>query len=239
MRVRSGACFFLAWVAIASTVHAAPRPHVPAAITMSHNVSRNGLHISTVSERFESAEGRYRIVSESRPVGVVALIQPRSAVLTSTGCIGHDGLQPERFEGSRGPDDPRRASAEFDWAGGQLALAHDGKSETTSLPAGAQDRLSAMYQFMFYGYGARELAFPMTNGRKLDHYRYTVSHDVEIETPLGRMRTLHLVKQRGPDDSETEIWLAPENLHLPVKMVIVESDGVRYEQVLTHIEVQP
>lgn len=231
---------FLVLLAMAATLHAAPRTPAPASIVASHSVHRNGLHIATVNERFESGEGRYRIVSESVPVGLAALIQPRSAVLTSIGRITGEGLRPERFEGSRGANDPRRASAEFDWAAARLTLAHDGKNDALKLPAGSQDRLSIMYQFMFHAYGDRsELAFPMTNGRKLDHYRYAVSRDVEIETPLGRMKTVHLVKQREPGDSETEIWLAPEHRHLPVRMLIVESDGVRYEQTLTHLEVQP
>lgn len=231
---------FVVLLAMTVALHAAPRTPVPASIVLTHSVHRNGLHVATVNERFESGEGRYRIVSESTPVGLAALIQPRSAVLTSAGRITDAGLQPERFEGARGANDPRRVSAEFDWGAARLELAHDGKNDTLKLPMGTQDRLSIMYQFMFYGYGARsELAFPMTNGRKLDHYRYAVSRDVEIDTPLGRMTTIHLVKQRESGDSETEIWLAPEHRHLPVKMLIVESDGVRYEQTLTHIEVQP
>jgi hypothetical protein len=53
------------------------------------------------------------------------------------------------------------------------------------------------------------------------------------------MTTLHLVKQREPGDSETEIWLAPQHRYLPVKMLIVESNGTRYEQVTTRLEVKP
>ncbi|MNC91270.1 hypothetical protein D3C83_75000 [compost metagenome] len=62
---------------------------------------------------------------------------------------------------------------------------------------------------------------------------------MEIDTPLGRMTTLHLVKQRAPDDTETEVWLAPQHHHLPVKILIVENDGTRYEEVMTGLEVQP
>jgi hypothetical protein len=160
--------------------------------------------------------------------------------VTSTGNITDTGLQPERFEGSRGVNDARRVSAEFDWSGAKLALTHDGTSELVDLPAGTQDRLSIMYQFMFFGYDERrEIEFAMTNGRKLDRYRYAINRDVEIDTPLGRMTTLHLVKRRDPGDSETEIWLAPQRRHLPVKMLIVESNGARYEQVATRLEVQP
>jgi hypothetical protein len=79
---------------------------------------------------------------------------------------------------------------------------------------------------------------PMTTGRKFDRYRYDVHQDVVIDTPLKRITTLHLAKQRDQNDSHTEIWLAPEFHYLPVKVLIVESDGVRYEQIVTRLDVK-
>lgn len=226
--------------ALAVLVHATPPAAAVGSVVVSHNVLLNGMHIAVVNERFENRDGGYHIVSESVPVGVFALVQRRAATVTSTGRMSETGLQPERFQGSRGRNDARRVEAEFDWAAASLTLRHDGRNERIDLPPGTQDRLSIMYQFIFFAYdGRRQLDFAMTNGRKLDHYRYTITSDVEIDTPLGRMTTLHLVKQREAGDSETEIWLAPRYHHLPVKMLIVESDGARYEQIMTALEVQP
>lgn len=226
-------------VAAAAAASTPPGPS-PATIDITHDVLRNGVHIAVIHERFEAADGRYSIVSESKAIGLFRLAQPRPAILTSAGEMTANGLQPEHFAGSRGANDPRRAEAQFDWAASALTLTHDGKHDTLPLPPGTQDRLSIMYQFMFYRYdGRRALDFPMTNGRKLDRYRYAVQENVEIETPLGRMATLHLVKQRDPGDTETEIWLAPQHRYLPVRMVIVEDDGVRYEQLMTGLEVGP
>jgi hypothetical protein len=227
---------FSAAAAAASTPHGAP----PAAVNVTHDVLRNGVHIAVIHERFETADGRYSIVSESKPIGLFKLLQPRPAVLTSAGEMTADGLRPVYFEGSRGANDTRRVEAQFDWSASALSLMHDGNQDTLPLAPGTQDRLSIMYQFMFYPYQARrELEFAMTNGRKLDRYRYAIHRNVEIDTPLGRMRTLHLVKQRDPGDTETEVWLAPEHRYLPVRMVIVESDGVRYEQLMTSLEIRP
>jgi hypothetical protein len=85
----------------------------------------------------------------------------------------------------------------------------------------------------------RQMEISMTNGRKLDRYQYTVEPGVEIDTPLGRISTVHLVKQRQPDESATEIWLSPRHRYLPVKMMIVERNGSRYEQVATRLEIKP
>ena len=129
--------------------------------------------------------------------------------------------------------------ADFDWQGKRLTIARDGNTDTLPLPPGTQDRLSLMYQFMFIAPDPSQgLEFSMTNGRKLDRYRYTVHSGVEIETPLGRMATVHLVKQHRPDESGAEIWLAPQHRYLPIKMLIQEEDGARYEQVITRLEIK-
>ena len=96
-----------------------------------------------------------------------------------------------------------------------------------------------MYQFMFMPLEkSRQVEFAMTNGRKLDRYRYRITPDVELDTPIGRVKTLHLVKQRDPGDTTTEVWLSTQHQLLPVKMLIVEKDGVRFEQVIQSLELR-
>lgn len=211
----------------------------PRSVKVTYEVSLNGLTVARMTERFEANGGRYRAESESAPVGIFKLFQPRPAHFLSRGRVTPDGLAPERFEGARGAEDKRRVSAAFDWREGRVTLEHDGTTESFALPAGAQDRLSMMYQFMLLRYdGKDEIEFAMTNGRKIDRYRYLITRAVEIDTALGRVATLHLVKQREPGDTVTEIWVAPEYRHLPVKMLVID-DGSRYEQVVTGIEIDP
>jgi hypothetical protein len=188
-----------------------------------------------MKETFEAQEQNYRIVSESAPIGVLALFQ-KPATVTSNGQLGSEGLRPERFEGRTATG--RQVKAEFDWRAERLTYTHDGKAETVPLEAGTQDRLSAMYQFMFHAYDKRDrLDIAMTDGRRLAHYQYSVKPNVEIDTPMGRMPTLHLVK-KSDDASGTEIWLSPQHHLLPVKMMIRENNGTRYEQVATHLDVK-
>ena len=59
-----------------------------------------------------------------------------------------------------------------------------------------------------------------------------------IETALGRIATVHLVKRREPGDSGAEVWLSPAHAHLPVKMLVIESDGARYEQAITRLDLR-
>lgn len=221
-------------LAAATLTQAAPK-----VVKATYNGFINGLPIGTLNEQFERDGSAYRIVSETRPVGLAALIQRQPLYFLSTGRIASAGLQPTLFEARRSSGDAPQVSAEFDWPQKQLVLKHQSKTESLSLPPGTQDRLSVMYQFLFLTADRiRKLDFAMTNGRKLDHYQYRVSGEVEVETGLGRLKTLHLVKQREPGDTVNEVWLSPQHQHFPVKLLIVERDGMRVEQVIQSLELR-
>ena len=220
---------------LAPAAHAAPQ-----SVRAQYDVSMNGAPIGVMQDVFEIRDNRYQIVSETHATGVLALVQRRPARVISSGEVDRAGLRPQAFEATRGNSDARRARADFDWPAKTLTLTHDGRVDTITLPPGTQDRLSVMYQFLFLApEQLRDLKFAMTNGRKLDQYRYAIGADTALDTPLGRLAVVHLVKQLAPGDTGTEIWLARDHALLPVKMRIVEEDGSRFEQVITRIDMPP
>ena len=212
---------------------------VPKGVQATYNWLMNGMSIGVMHDQFESDGKTYRIVSDTRPMGVAALIQRQPLRFSSTGGVARDGLRPVQFEARRSAGESPQATAEFDWPHQQLTLKYGGKVESAALPATAQDRLSVMYQFMYLPLEkVRQVEFPIANGRKLDRYRYRVTPDVELDTALGRLKTVHLVKQREPGDSVNEVWLSPQHHNLPVRMLIVEKNGMRYEQIIQSLEVR-
>ena len=217
---------------------AAAEPPAPQAISASYDLFRNGLHVAVMNETFESSGNDYRIVSDTQAVGLLALFQREPIRFISVGRVTPSGLQPLRFEGKRSESDPRRVRGEFDWQAGQLTIEHGGQVEKLPLPRGTQDRLSILYQLMFLAPGKQQnLEIAMTNGRKLGHYQYTVKPGVEIDTPLGRITTLHIVRQQKANENNTEIWVSPQHRLFPVK-VLLDEDGTRYEQVITRLEIK-
>lgn len=231
---------FGAALAFAALVAASPHAvSAPRLVKATYAGFMNGMSIGTITEQFESDGASYRIVSDTKPIGLAALLQRQPLRFSSTGQVVRDGLHPSQFEARRAANDAPQVSAEFDWSQGHLVLKHSGRSESMSLPAGTQDRLSVMYQFMYLpAERLRQLDFPMTNGRKLDRYRYRGTPEIEIDTGLGRLKTLHLVKQREPGETVSEVWLSPQHYNFPVKLLVVERDGVRFEQVIQSLEVR-
>src|ERR1043166_2977845 len=193
---------------------------VPTKISASYDLLKNGQHVGVIQEQFERTGDSYSIVSETRLLGVLGLVPAGRMKVTSRGAVAARGLRPAHFEQARGTDTARDTSATFDWSNGSITLQHGGTVETLPLPAGTQDRLSVMYQFMFLQLARLPaLEFPMTNGSKVDLYRYDVHRGQSVATPAARFNGVHLVKQRTPEQTGTEIWLAEQRNFFPVRVV--------------------
>jgi len=237
MRCRTGWAAAFLLLALPGAAAAPPAPH---SVSASFNVLRNGGHVAVMHETFEASGGSYRIVSETHAVGLLALFAPHPLRVTSSGRLTGAGLAPQHYESKRGDDDPRRIRAEFDWEGAQLKVVRSGRNEILPLPPGTQDQLSIMYQFLFLAPDRPQvLELSRTNGRRLEQHRYTVRTGVKLETVLGPMTTVHLVRQHQPEESGIEIWLAPQHRYLPVRTLVLEDDGTRFEQVITKVEFKP
>ena len=48
----------------------------------------------------------------------------------------------------------------------------------------------------------------MTNGRKIEHYRYELADVQAVDSALGKLETLDLVKHREAGENGIDVWLA-------------------------------
>ncbi|MDB5812877.1 MAG: hypothetical protein JWN94_4999 [Betaproteobacteria bacterium] len=211
----------------------------PGAVNAEYALSKDGLYIANVVESFHVKDDQYRIESDSTPAGVLAAFVRTRIKVLSSGSVTPAGLQPEKSEYTRLDDASKNLSAVFNWPARELNLAYEGKSEKLPLPSGIQDRLSVMYQFMFLTPDkVKRLEFQMTNGKKIENYRYDLAGTEVLDTPLGKIKTLHLVKHRDPGENGAEVWLATDRNLFPVKLAILENDGSRFEQTITRLNIK-
>ena len=208
----------------------------PLTTSATYNLFKSGQQVGIVTETFSRKGSRYEILSETKAVGIFALFAKGNIKLISRGEVTKDGLRPLHFEHHRGADPDKLIVADFDWRKHILTMNYDGKTETAALTPGTQDRISRMYQFMFAPPHGKELAFPMTNGRNLELYRYLLADEAPLDTAAGKFNTLHYSKQHKPDEDGTELWLASDHHHFPVRILIEESEGGKLEQKLTQLK---
>lgn len=224
--------------ALLATVSLSALAAPPQRVTATYSLSRNGQEMAQVVETFARNKGSYRIESVTTAVGIYRVLTGDSIKLLSTGLVTKSGLQPLHFEHHRGARADKKIVADFDWKKRQATFMHDGSTETAPIPPGMQDRISLMYQFMFLPLKNPALTVDMSNGKKVTRYEYLRSGEDALQTKAGTFRTVHLTRKREPGDDGTEVWLAEDRFHIPVKVVIEEDKGGRMEQVLTRLDIR-
>jgi len=204
----------------------------PARIKVTYEISAKGMGGEAV-ETLEHDGKTYSIVSETKGRGILAsfgVLNKR----TSRGRITPEGLRPAEYRDER----PFGwvATAKFDWEAHTVTQERKGKSETLKMPAVAQDPLSLAYTFAFVPPKGKEFEVIRADGRGLTPFRFAVIGDEKLATPLGEMQTLHISKVKdGPDDKATDIWFAKERDFIPVRVLVVDKDGERADQIVTRI----
>jgi len=212
----------------------------PVSVQASYDIYKGGLKVGQMEEVFSRDKGRYTLSSTTTAVGLLAVFKPEKIVVDSSGLVGKQGLQPLRFSHRRELDKSKESSAEFDWDARRLTLLHQSQRTVVLLPDGTQDRLSAMYQFMFLPLNSvATLSFTMTNGNKLDSYHYSITRGQKLATPAGEFNTLYLDNRAKTGESHTEIWLDTQRNNLPCKMIITDADGDQLIQVLSKLDIKP
>jgi hypothetical protein len=229
------AAFLFSALGYLSPAFAAPPHNVQA----NYDIYKGGMKIGQTEEIYTRDKDRYTLSSTTTPTGLLAAFKPGRILINSSGLIGEKGMQPLRFSHLRENDTRKDKRAEFDWSNKQLILMHQAQRSVLTLPDGTQDRLSAMYQFMFLPLqDATMLNFPMTNGSKLDSYHYTVTHNQTLKVPAGEFRVSYLDSQAKAGETRTEIWLATQHNNLPCKMIVTDADGDQLTQVLNKLVIK-
>lgn len=227
----------LAWLMLCAATPALAAP--PGSVQATYDVYKSGLKVE-VRETYTRDKDRYTLTSVWMPLGLLAMLKPEKILIDSRGLVGKQGLQPLLLDHRRELDESKNSRAEFDWDNKRLTLIHQAQREVVALPAGTQDRLSAMYQFMFLSLqDADTLEFAMTNGSKLDYYRYAVTRGQTVRVPAGEFKAFYLDSQAKPGESRTQMWLAAEHHNLPCKIIITEANGDQFTQVLSKLTFGP
>jgi hypothetical protein len=248
MRTISRMILCLLLCAAVQQLQAAPQPrasapspvHQTSRIQADYDVLKDGIKVITISETYTRTRDRYRIESVSKAVGLLALFKPETIRTSSEGMVTAQGLRPVTFIQTRELDTQRNVRADLDWSANRITLTDRNGKRTQPLNGLTQDRLSAMYQFMFEPLqDATSLSFNMTNGNKVDEYGYLITPKQSVTVPLGTFQALYLVSTPEGGVRKTEIWLAAEHANFPYKMIVTESNGDKLTQVLTRFNIEP
>ena len=177
---------------------------------------------------------QYQIKSLIQAKGLVSLVIP-DLLQTSDGYFDELGLQPAHYLYQFGNKKDKTFSADFNWRTKKLVLHSEKGDQTFDLQEGTQDLLSFMYQFMFVP-PLQNMQLNITNGKKLGIYDYTFEGEETLTTKLGDIKTTHISRLAQDSEKKTELWLALDYQHVPVKIRETNGEGKVYELVITSLE---
>lgn len=189
-----------------------------------------GLTVGRAEQRWEFREdGTYRLQSVTETTGLAALLRPSRIEQESTGRLAPNGLQPETFRVRKNGADTGE-NADFDWSTVQVRLARE--DAPRAVARNAQDLLSLQFQLAYLKRPENGASIGVVTGKKYERYDLDALGEEEIDTPLGRLRTLHL---RAQTDNITEFWIAPDKRNLVVRLRFTDRKGDAFEQNVTEI----
>lgn len=179
---------------------------------------------------------RYTLQVGMNTTGLASLFKTFELNQQSTGKVGTHGLRPDEFSENKVTAKGKQIlSAKFDWDNNQLTFS---AGNTSTLPEDTQDILSFLYQFSQMPLDQHTLPMHVSNGRKLESYQLEAGEEEEIQTRLGKLRTLPLRKIHAPGEEGLEIWLGMEYRLLPVKVRQIDRNGeIAGELVISEIRV--
>jgi hypothetical protein len=220
--------FFLLLSLAVVGAHAEPPP----SIEVAYELQRNGSAIADVVERLKYAQGSYELVETWKGRGFYALLG--SARRVSRGRIIDNVLRPSEFFDQR--SGRATARAWFDWKTSTLTMQYKGKPKSEPLHADGQDRLSFLLALSLLPGHAKLASYHIADGKGISHHRYAVRGNERIQTPAGAFDTVRVERIRKADDRDSaELWLAVSLGYIPIRLLDVEEDGTRYEQLATRI----
>ena len=177
--------------------------------------ARIGLATGQMTLLWVNEGDHYTVTSILSPQGMASLFFSGQLVQMSRGRIVETGLQPEEFWDQR---DNRRSQSRFNYATQTILTESSKGARTFPLPAGLQDVQSLLFQLALRAPPPTESDSAVFNGKKVRSYRYRLVGEEEIDTPLGTLRTLHMVRVTESNAERFEIWLAIDRYYLPVKL---------------------
>jgi hypothetical protein len=174
---------------------------------------------------------RYSLETEGEVTGLASLFVSGKLTQQSRGRIGDLGLMPEEYEMQRFSG--KRETLSFNYEANAIESSRtDAKrgTRTLELPliTGAQDPLSSIYQLAMAAQDGQDGLIVAASSKKVKGYPYRMLGAETQRTPLGEMRTLHVVRAGDTEKSATHMWLAPAQHSLPVKVTYVDEDGTEW-----------
>ena len=200
----------------------------------------NGMLSGRQTHRWHRDGQRYSLETEGEVTGLASLFVRGKLSQISRGQIGNNGLMPEYYEMQRLSG--KKEILRFDYDGNLIEASRlDAKGKRTlELPllSGAQDPLSSIYQLAMAAQDDGDGVIVAAGAKRIKGYAYHVLGTEKIDTALGALNALHVLRAGDSGKGGMHLWLSPGHHYLPVKVTYVDEDGTEWVLETTRIKAE-
>ena len=200
-------------------VIAAPTVDLPSRVSIAYRATTS-VADGVAHYKWTRDGAKYEFVSTIQAEGFFINMFAGTITQQSTGTVTSTGLEPVQFSIRRG--DREAETVEFQRATKEIKLSRGGTSRVLPMPPNLQDTQSFLFQLAVEAAKLNttddRLNILVTNARGVNRYTFKKAGESTIETRLGPVETVHLVRETSELRDSYEVWLSPKHHYLPVKL---------------------
>lgn len=172
-------------------------------------------------------ENRFLWETRSETAGAGALIRDVYVSERSESEIIGQSFRPLVYQYDRyASDATRTVRVAFDWNDGVVLNTAEGHTWRMKVAPGTLDKLNYLLALMRdLAAGKRSMQYSIADGGRLKRYELRADGTETLETALGTLETLKVVRLRRDGGARATLWCAPALGYLPVKLERPDRDG--------------
>jgi hypothetical protein len=189
-----------------------------------YNVFRSGMKVAKMKRKLSRMPHESVLYSETKTTGLISLFKKVHIIEKSVWKTVNGKLMPQIYEYQNSRND-RDVIVKFDWENKLITNSVNGESWNMPTEEGILDKLLYQYSIMIdLMQGKSDLVYRIADGGREKTYTFETVGEEIINTPLGKLRTIKLIRKRSDSDRQSIFWSAPEMNYLPVKLLIIDDD---------------
>lgn len=202
---------------------------VPHEFDAVYDVYRSGMKVAKMQRSISrQADGDMMYRSETNVTGLASLFRNDRIIEQSIWQLKNGEVIPQIYEYQHtGTKKERNVVVEFNWEKNQIINSVNGDSWKMPGEKGMLDKL--LYQYLMMQelqQGKTRFRYTVADGGKEKVYVFETAGEDIIDTPLGELRTIKVVRHREDSDRKSTFWSAPDMEYLPVKLENID-EGVK------------
>ena len=218
--------FLIILLACASQLHA--EENLPLPFEASYTIFKKGVEVAKMHRSLSRLDnGEYIYRSETNSTGLVSIFYKLHVLEESHWRLQNQKIQPLDYSYQRIKKKKKsHKQTIFDWENHQVNSIVNGKKSTLELKPEMTDKL--LYQLdMMHNLerGHHPASYTVVDGTKIKTYNFEYLGEELLDTPIGKLNTVKIVRQKHDEKGNLTLWCASELHFLPVKVEATDDEG--------------